>query len=337
MPPSSTQWETALMPSLVGKLVIVTGANAGLGFATTLPLVRNGAHVILACRDATRGQDAAQKIRDILKEEQQEENEYATQQQPRQGRTAGVAEYMHLDVGSLASIHAFAQEFTSKYDRLDILVLNAGVKAVKHSTTVDGFEAQFGINHLGHFALASLLFTSLRRSAAARVVTVSSISHHGCAVDFNNLNAAPPNYAAMDAYRTSKLCNLLFAYELDRRLKVAGITNVVSVPCHPGVTESNLLPNLLENYDSVLVRSVIKFVHSLPWAQSNAMGALCILCAATDPSVVAGEYIGPHGFWEFYGSPRVVGSSKQSLSLEDATRLWSESERLTKVHFTVAK
>ncbi|KAF1334174.1 Ww domain-containing oxidoreductase, partial [Globisporangium splendens] len=328
MPPSSQQWSTKLMPSLVGKLVVVTGANAGLGFATTLPLVRDGAHVILACRDETRGRAAAQKIPDLLA---QEDEENGNKQQH------GVAEYMNLDVGNLDSIHAFAREFTAKYDRLDILVLNAGVKAVKYSTTVDGFEAQFGINHLGHFALTSLLFDTLKKSEAARVVTVSSISHHGCAVDFDNLNAAPPQYAAMDAYRRSKLCNMLFSYELDRRLKVAGITNVASVPCHPGVTESNLLPNLLENYDSVIIRGVIRFVHSLPWAQTNAMGALCILCAATDPNVVPGEYIGPHGFWEFYGYPRTVGSSKPSLSLEDATRLWKESEALTKVAFNVTK
>lgn len=334
MPPSSKQWETALMPSLAGRVVVVTGANAGLGFATTLPLVRKGAHVVLACRDATRGQEAAQRIRDLLQQERDDETHVEAVSKEQEG----TAEYMHLDVGSLASVRAFAKEFTARFPHLDLLVLNAGVKAIKHATTVDGFESQFGVNHLGHFALTALLFDSLKNSAiSARVVTVSSISHHGCGVDFDNLSASSDKYVAMDAYRTSKLCNMLFAYELHRRLQLAGIHNVVSVPCHPGVTESNLLPNLLENYDSAIIRGIIRFVHSLPWAQTNAMGALCILCAGTDPQVTAGEYIGPHGFWEFYGYPRVVGSSKQSLSLEDAARLWTESEKLTGVQFNVTK
>ncbi|GAB9466952.1 Ww domain-containing oxidoreductase [Globisporangium polare] len=332
MPPSSKQWETALMPSLAGKIVVVTGANAGLGFATTLPLVRKGAHVVLACRDATRGQEAAQRIRDLLQQERDERHAEAASKEQE-----GVAEYMNLDVGSLASVHAFAEAFTARFACLDLLVLNAGVKAIKHATTVDGFESQFGVNHLGHFALTALLFESLKKSQNARVVTVSSISHHGCALDFANLSASPDKYAAMDAYRSSKLCNMLFAYELHRRLQLAGIESVASVPCHPGVTESNLLPNLLENYDSAIIRGFIRFIHSLPWAQTNTMGALCILCAGTDPQVVPGEYIGPHGFWEFYGYPRTVGSSKQSMSEEDAAKLWTESEKLTGVQFNVTK
>lgn len=324
MPPSSTHWDLSHMPSLAGKIAIVTGANAGLGFATALPLVRSGAFVVLACRDATRGQDAVHRITEQL----------AAESAP--SAPSGTAEFMTLDVGSLASVRAFAAAFAARFDRLDLLVLNAGVKAVKHAVTVDGFESQFGVNHLGHFALTALLFPLLKRSDAARVVTVSSISHHGVALDFANLSPAPASYAAMDAYRKSKLCNMLFAYELGRRLERAGITHVQSAPCHPGVTESNLLPNLLENYDSAIVRSVIRFVHWLPWAQTNAMGALCILCAATDVGVQPGEYIGPHGFWEFYGSPRVVGPSRQSLSEDDAARLWTESEQLSGVPFDVA-
>lgn len=326
MPPSSAQWDLALMPSLAGKVAIVTGANAGLGFATALPLVRRGALVVLACRDETRGRDAASRIREQLEQENVAEEKQ---------EVVGTAEFMQLDVGSLASVRAFAAAFAARFDHLDLLVLNAGVKAIKYAVTTDGFESQFGVNHLGHFALTARLFPQLKRSAAARVVTVSSISHHGADVDFANLSATPPAYAAMDAYRRSKLCNMLFAYELGRRLERAGIEHVVSVPCHPGVTESNLLPNLLETYDSAIIRSVIRFVHWLPWAQTNAMGALCILCAATDPSVQAGEYIGPHGFWEFYGYPRVVGPSKQSVSEADAARLWAESEKLTGVQFDV--
>lgn len=331
MPPSSLYWETKDMTSLQGKIVIVTGANTGLGFATSLELVRGGAHVILACRNETRGLEAEQRIRADVAKPKDDAASTDGDHRP----APGVAQFMLLDVGSLASIRAFAETFKAAFDRLDILINNAGMKAVNHSTTVDGFEAQFGINHLGHFALTSLLFDALRKSPAARVVSIGSISHHNCDVDFDNLNAAPPKYDAMTAYRISKLANILFAYELQRRLEAAGITNVVSIACHPGVTESNLLPNLLETYNSTIIRSVIKFVHSLPWAQSNAMGALCILCAATDPQVVPGEYIGPHGFWEFYGYPRVVPSSKQSNSLENAARLWDDSEKLTNVPFPV--
>lgn len=320
------------MPSQQGKIVIVTGANTGLGFATALELVRGGAHVILACRNEARGLDAEQRIR----AEVAKPTDDATLADEEVPPATGAVQFMLLDVGSLASIRAFAEKFQASFDRLDILINNAGMKAVKHSTTVDGFEAQFGINHLGHFALTSLLFNALRKSPAARVVSIGSISHHNCDVDFDNLNAVPPKYDAMTAYRISKLANILFAYELERRLKDAGVTNVISIACHPGVTESNLLPNLLETYNSTIIRSIIKFVHSLPWAQSNAMGALCVLCAATDPQIVPGEYIGPHGFWEFYGSPRVVPSSKQSYSPENAARLWNESEKLTKVPFPVA-
>lgn len=330
MPPTSNQWDLTHMPSLVGKIAIVTGANAGLGFATALPLVRASAHVVLACRDSTRGQDAVERIRTLLQQECDAADVTTTASSER-----GVAEFMLLDVGSLASVHAFAAAFLARFDHLDLLVLNAGVKAIKYATTVDGFESQFGVNHLGHFALTALLFDALKRSTAARVVTVSSISHHGCAVDFAHLSAAPPAYAAMDAYRKSKLCNLLFAFELARRLEAAGIAHVASVPCHPGVTESNLLPNLLESYDSRIIRSAIRLVHALPWAQTNAMGALCVLCAATDAQVTSGEYIGPHGVWEFYGYPRAVGSSKPSRSIDDAARLWRESERLTGVAFPV--
>lgn len=321
MPPSSTQWTENDMPRLEGRVALVTGANTGLGFATALGLARGGAHVVLACRSESRGRDAQQEIEKLL------EDEPST---PR-----GSAEFMLLDVGSLESIRAFAKSFQAKVDRLDILVLNAGVKAVAFDTTVDGFEQQMGVNHLGHFALAALLFPLLKRTDSARVVSISSVSHRGATLDVTSLNAAPPQYEAMMAYRVSKLANLLFAYELQRRLKAQGITNVVSVACHPGVTESNLLLNLMGTYSNPIARAVLRFVHWLPWAQTNAMGALNVLCAATDPSVQAGEYIGPHGLLEFYGYPRSTTSSEESYSEKDAAELWTASEKLTGVAFQV--
>lgn len=327
MPPSSMQWTEALMPRQDGRVAIVTGGNAGLGFATARGLVRAGAMVVLACRSEQRGREAEAKINAELAEDT--------------SAASGRAEFMLLDVGDLASVRSFASAFGERFERLDVLVLNAGVKAVNYGESKDGFEQQFGVNHLGHFALAALLFPLMRRKdnsskeEPARIVSISSISHHGSALDFDNLNAKPPAYDAMGAYRASKLANLLFAYELHRRLQAAGISNVLSVACHPGVTESNLLPNLLETYNNVIVRSVIRFVHWLPWAQTNEMGALNVLCVATDPQVGGGEYIGPHGLMEFYGYPRVVASSKQSHSQEDAERLWGVSEQLTGVKFPV--
>jgi NAD(P)-dependent dehydrogenase (short-subunit alcohol dehydrogenase family) len=327
MPPSSTQWTEALMPRQDGRVAVVTGGNTGLGFATARGLARAGAVVVLACRSEQRGQEAEAAINAELA--------------GNASAASGRAEFMLLDVGDLASVRSFADAFGQRYERLDVLVLNAGVKAVNYGESKDGFEQQFGVNHLGHFALAALLFPLMRRrekngaEEPARIVSISSISHHGSALDFDNLSAKPPAYDAMGAYRASKLANLLFAYELHRRLQAADVSDVLSVACHPGVTESNLLPNLLETYNNVVVRSIIRFVHWLPWAQTNEMGALDVLCVATDPHVGGGEYIGPHGLMEFYGYPRVVASSKQSHSKEDAERLWAVSEQLTGVEFPV--
>ncbi|GLD92510.1 hypothetical protein PINS_up001069 [Pythium insidiosum] len=322
MPPSSTAWDTSLLPDMRGTIAVVTGANANLGFETALQLALSGAVVVLACRNEARGRAAEQRIGELL----------ASGARRIEG---GQAQFMLLDVGDLRSIAAFSAAFKQRFERLDLLINNAGMKAINHSTTVDGFETQFGVNHLGHFALTAQLFSVLRRSSAARVVHVSSISHHYVSLDWDNLNAVPPRYDAMDSYRKSKLATMLFAYEMDRRLRAAGVMNVQSIACHPGVTESNLLPNLQQTYDSVVMRTIIQLVHKIPFAQSNAMGALCILNAATDPGVAGGEHIGPHGWFEFYGYPRLVRSSPQSYDQDAASRLWRESEQLTGVEFSV--
>lgn len=318
------------MPRQDGRLAIVTGANTGLGFATALGLARAGMYVVLACRNELRGIEAQIRIRGLLQAE---------------GDARGDVEYINLDVGALQSVHDFAESFKTRFSgrRIDILVLNAGVKAVRYGETVDGFEQQFGVNHLGHFALTALLFPMMTKEVPenvppARVVSISSISHHGATLDTKQLNVKPEKYDAMDAYRSSKLANLLFAYELHRRLEKAGISprQVQSVACHPGVTESNLLPNLASTYNSAIIRAIIGFVHWLPWAQSNEQGALNILCVATDPNVAGGEFVGPNGLGEFYGWPQIVASSKQSMSLDSARELWDESEKLTGVKFAVS-
>ncbi|KAG7391741.1 hypothetical protein PHYPSEUDO_003816 [Phytophthora pseudosyringae] len=335
MPPSSLRWDESQMPSQQGRLVVVTGANAGLGLATSLALARAGAHVVLACRNEARGLEAQKQTNEQLQADRGDEDD-----------AVGQTEFMQLDVGELQSVRDFASAFRTRFSgrRLDILVLNAGVKAVEYGETVDGFEQQFGVNHLGHFALTALLLPMMKLETLgatdvppARVVSISSISHHGSSLDMKHLSVKPENYDAMDAYRASKLANLLFAYELHRRLEKAGISprQVLSVVCHPGVTESNLLPNLASTYNSVIIKAIIGFVHWLPWAQTNAQGALNILCCATDPSVAGGEFIGPHGLSEFYGWPRTVASSKQSMSLANARQLWEASEKLTGMTFSV--
>ncbi|KAG3114354.1 hypothetical protein PI124_g6839 [Phytophthora idaei] len=216
MPPSSLHWDEFQMPSQHGRLVIVTGANAGLGFATSLGFARAGAHVILACRNETRGLEAQKQINGQVHADKATED------------AVGGAEYMQLDVGSLQSVRDFASAFKTRFSgrRLDILVLNAGVKPVEYGETVDGFEQQFGVNHLGHFALTALLLPVMKKDLSgaggvppARVVSISSVSNHGISLDMKQLSAKPKNYDAMDAYRASKLANLLFAYELHRRLK----------------------------------------------------------------------------------------------------------------------
>ncbi|BBZ26510.1 short-chain dehydrogenase [Mycolicibacterium madagascariense] len=287
-------WTTADIPDQSGRTAIVTGANTGLGFETAKALAARGAHVVLAVRNLDKGKDAATRI----------------------GGDVTVAE---LDLTSLDSIRSAADELKSRYEGIDLLINNAGVMWTPKSTTKDGFELQFGTNHLGHFALTGLLLERLLPVEGSRVVTVSSIGHRILAdIHFDDLQWER-SYNRVAAYGQAKLANLLFTYELQRRLAHHGTTLAAAV--HPGGSDTELarhLPGFMAPAFSLV-------------SQSAAMGALPTLRAATDPSVLGGEYYGPDGFGETRGYPKVVASSDKSHDVALQRRLWAVSEELTSV------
>ncbi|GGL64095.1 oxidoreductase [Halocalculus aciditolerans] len=302
-------WTPAAMASQSGRTVVVTGANSGLGFEATEVFAAKGAHVVMACRSAERGADARREIERGLP-----------------GASLTVRE---LDLGDLDSVASFAEWFESTYDALHVLCNNAGVMAIPRSETTDGFETQFGVNHLGHFALTARLLPSLKRTTGeARVVTQSSALHENGEIDFDDLQGEA-SYDKWAAYGRSKLANLLFAYELDRRLRAAS-ASVTSVACHPGYASTNLQRRGPEAEGS-RVRALLMRAANAVLAQSAERGAWPLLYAATDPDIDGGEYVGPGGFRNMRGRPDVQASSERSEDEATARRLWSVSEALTGV------
>lgn len=299
-------WTTADMPDLTGKVIIVTGANSGIGFEAAKEFARQGAQTILACRSLEKGQAA---LSEILAE-----------------IPNAPAEIMSLDLANLASVHQFAAEFKTKYDRLDVLVNNAGIMMVPYATTEDGFESQFGTNHLGHFALTGLLLELLLKTPGSRVVNVSSTGHRMGNMDFNNLMYEGGNsYSATRAYGRSKLANLLFTYELQRRFEASG-ADVIAVAAHPGGSNTNLASHLEDRWYFKLAGPLLEQM-----MQSAAMGALPTLRAAVDPNAKGADYYGPGGFMEQQGYPVLVQSNGASHNVAEAQRLWQVSEELTGV------
>jgi NAD(P)-dependent dehydrogenase (short-subunit alcohol dehydrogenase family) len=303
------KWTTENIPDLTGKVVIVTGSNSGIGFEVVHELTRKGAHAILACRSMDRAQAARDRI---------------TAASP-----DAHADIMHLDLANLASVQHFAREFQAQYTRLDVLVNNAGIMMAPYATTVDGFESHFATNHLGHFALTGLLLNVLLATQGSRVVNVSSSGHRMGRMDFQNLMFDEGHeYSPLRAYGRSKLANLLFTYELQRRYETVG-TDALAVAAHPGMSNTRLGRYLETKW---------YFRISIPlmsWMmQSAAMGALPIIRAAVDPHVTGGEYYGPDGFREMRGYPVIVQSDTASHNEDDARQLWDISEQLTRVYFT---
>jgi NAD(P)-dependent dehydrogenase (short-subunit alcohol dehydrogenase family) len=300
----------------VGRRALVTGANSGIGYYTAFELARSGAHVILACRDRTKGEEALARLR---------------------AETVDAsAEVVLLDLASLDSVREIAAAEVARGLPLDLLINNAGVMAPKkRQETADGFELQFGTNVLGHFALTALLLPALERAVAIqaqrpRVVTVASIAHKQGQLNFDDLQSTG-SYSPMRAYRQSKLANLAIAFELDRRLRAAGppASGVMSVAAHPGVASTNIfrvgpfppVERLVRRWIAAAIGAVLN---------SGAEGALPTLFAATSPDVVNGGYYGPQGFQEMRGGD--VGPAKvaaQALDQAAAARLWRECERLT--------
>lgn len=300
------KWNAAQIPSQDGKAILITGANSGIGYQAALELARRGASVLLGVRDHAKGAAAVARIRS---------------QAP-----AARVDAVPLDMASLASIRAFADSFTGP---LDVLINNAGVMALPHrEVTADGFERQFGTNHLGHFALTGLLLQRLLASAAPRVVTVASLAHRNGKINFDDLQAERA-YKPWDAYNNSKLANVLFALELDRRARAAG-TRLRSVPVHPGISRTSIGANGPGMKDpKMLVMAVLSPLIT----QSDAAGALPTLFAATMPEVQGGQYIGPDGPMEFRGAPTVVQPRPHALDANVAHRLWEVSEELTGVQY----
>jgi NAD(P)-dependent dehydrogenase (short-subunit alcohol dehydrogenase family) len=301
-----SKWTTADIPDQNGRVAVITGANTGLGYETALALAAHGAHVVLAVRNLDKGKDAISRI---------------TSQSPQ----ADVA-LQELDLTSLESTRAAAEQLRADHDRIDLLVNNAGVMYPPKETTKDGFELQFGTNHLGHFAFTGLLLDRILPVAGSRVVTVSSMGHRIRAdIHFDDLQFEH-SYNRVKAYGQAKLANLLFTYELQRRLAAHGTT--IAVAAHPGGSNTDLmrhLPGWAASAYPVLA----------PIFQDAAMGALPQLRAATDPTVVGGQYYGPAGFAETRGYPKVVGSSKKSHDIDRQRKLWTVSEELTGVTYPV--
>ncbi|WP_430336067.1 SDR family NAD(P)-dependent oxidoreductase [Rhodococcus sp. ACT016] len=300
-----TKWTTADIPDQTGRTVIVTGANSGLGFETATALAAKGARVVMAVRNLDKGETAVARI---------------TAAKP-----AATVELQQLDLGSLASVRTAAAELKAAYPRIDLLINNAGVMYPPKQSTADGFELQFGTNHLGHFALTGLLLDNLLPMQGSRVVTVSSIGHRiRAAIHFDDLNF-DNRYNRVAAYGQSKLANLLFTYELQRRLATAA-EPTIALAAHPGGSNTELGRHL----PAVIRVPTMKMV-----AQPAAMGALPTLRAATDPAAAGGQYYGPDGFAGTRGYPEPVSSSKQSHDTDLARRLWQVSEELTGVTYPI--
>ncbi|HWA67853.1 MAG TPA: oxidoreductase [Mycobacteriales bacterium] len=302
------RWKASDIPDQSGKVAVVTGANSGLGYHTALELARNGARVVVASRSDVRGKEAVARIVAAVPDAD--------------------LDLRGLDLADLSNIRAFADGLRSSYPTIDLLINNAGVMAIPRSLTADGFEMQFGTNHLGHFALTGLLLPSLLAAPAARVVTVSSTAHKPGHIDFDDL-MAERRYRRWNVYSNSKLANLLFTYELQRKLVAAG-SAAIAVAAHPGTSATNLVT--VSAQDSLIKRIVMPAGARLI-SQSAAKGALPQLYAATAPDVKGGEYFGPNGIAESFGYPKRVDSIPESKDPDVASRLWSVSQTLTGVSY----
>jgi len=308
--PAMADWSTADIPSQRGRVAVVTGANSGLGLVTSRELARAGATVVLGCRDATRGAAAVERIKQDVPD--------------------AAVDFQPLDLASLHAVADFAARVTSSYDHIDLLVNNAGVMAIPRATTADGFEMQLGTNHLGHFALTLRLLDAMRDRPGSRVVTVSSTAHKTGRIDFDDL-MSERSYRKWRAYGQSKLANLLFTFELQRRLAAAG-AETISVAAHPGYAATNLQSVGPRESGNRVMGLLMSFGNRL-FAQSDEDGALPSLYAATAPQARGGEYYGPSGFQESRGAPTRVDSTARSKDTEVAARLWQVSEQLTGLRF----
>lgn len=304
-----TEWTIDEVSDLKGKVIIVTGANVGLGYESTKIFAQKNATVIMACRSKERADEARNQI----------VNEFPN---------ADLIT-MTLDLSSLNSVKAFSDSFKKKYNRLDVLLNNAGIMTVPYGKTEDGFELQNGVNHLGHFALTVQLFELIKNTQDSRIVNVSSIAHKQGKMDFDNYLYENGDYGKMKSYGRSKLSNLLFTYELDRRIKEKGYA-VKVLAAHPGTSSTELGRYLKSEASS---NSFLKF--ALKFGQPPYMGCLPQVRASVDVNAKSGQYYGPNGLFEMKGNPVLVKSNKRSHNLSDAKLLWEKSEQLTNIKFEI--
>jgi len=303
-------WTIENISDLSGKVIIVTGGNSGLGYESVKAFAMKGAEVVLASRSTVKGEEAKTAILKNFPD--------------------GKIKVMQLDLGDLESVRNFVSAFKLGYKKLNVLLNNAGIMMTPYFSTKDGFEAQLGTNHLGHFALTGLLMAVLLNTPGSRVINVSSGAHKNGQMDFDNLQFENgKEYKPMKAYGRSKLSNLLFTYELQRKLEAAK-KDMIAVAAHPGVAMTNLANHLMGKFLFKILTPLFKMM-----AQDQAMGALPQIRASVDPKVKGSEYYGPDGKREFKGYPVLVPSNEASHNLEDAAKLWEESEKLTGVKFDI--
>jgi NAD(P)-dependent dehydrogenase (short-subunit alcohol dehydrogenase family) len=302
--PRNTQWTRADIGDLSGRVAVITGANSGLGLQISMDLAEAGARVLMACRNREKANAA---IAEVLAR-----------------GPKGTVEFLELDLADLGSVARAATELASRTDRLDILGNNAGLMATDRSQTADGFEMQFGVNHLGHFALTGHLLGLLMATPGARVVNHSSMGHRPGRMDLDDPNSERRRYHPWGSYFQSKLANLLFTFELQRRLTAAG-ADVIAVAAHPGGTRTDLGAE-----GSGWLNRAALAVSPL-WGQHVSVGALPFVQACTDPAARGGDYYGPR--WLVRGRPRLETPTRRARDVETARRLWTLSEDLTGVHY----
>jgi NAD(P)-dependent dehydrogenase (short-subunit alcohol dehydrogenase family) len=307
----SAKWNTADIPDQSGRTALVTGANSGLGLQTAKALAAAGATVLLGCRNAERAAAAEREIKAAAPD--------------------ATVEVVELDLSDLSSVERAAGEVAGRPQPLDLLINNAGVMAPPRRETKDGFELQFGTNHLGHFALTGRLIDSLLAAPAPRVVNVSSIAHRAGKMDFDDLNWET-GYSRWPAYGRSKLANLLFTGELARRAEAAG-TNLIAAAAHPGYASTNLQTNGPGMGTLGVIAKPLMRISNVFLGQSDAKGALPSLYAATAPDVEGDDYFGPDGIGEQRGHPEKVGRNARASDPVVAEQLWEVSEELTGVSF----
>ena len=295
------KWSIDQVPSQVGTIAIVTGANSGIGYEVTLGLIKKGFEVIMACRNIQKAEEAKVKI---------------LQQYP----TAKINP-MRIDTSSLKEVKKFAEQFKSQYQNLHLLINNAGIMMSPNKVSEDGFENQYATNYIGHFALTGLLLPILTNTAGSRIISLSSLSYKWSEILFDDFHFKK-GYSKTKAYGQSKRACLMFAFELQRRLSAAGF-ETISVAAHPGLSKTNL-----DQYYPALIRPLGNL-----FLQPAAKGALPILFASLDKDLKGGEFIGPDGFQQMRGYPTIVEADEYSNNKEVAKRLWTESEKMTSVFY----